>query len=57
MKNSTKGLLALLAVTMLAFAGVSATQAAEKVVTKTTTIVTPYVQEDYAKTADNFCSV
>ena len=54
MKNSTKGLLALLAVTMLAFAGVSATQAAEKVVTKTTTIVTPYVQEDYAKTADNF---
>ena len=54
MKNATKSVMVLLALSVFAWASVSATQAAEQVVTKTTTVVTPYVQKDYVKTADNF---
>jgi OOP family OmpA-OmpF porin len=54
MRNATKSVLVLLAVSVFALAGVAASQAAEQVVTETTTVVTPYVQKDYVKTADNF---
>ena len=54
MKNATKSVMVLLALSVFAWASVSATQAAEQVVTKTTTVMTPYVQKDYVKTADNF---
>jgi OOP family OmpA-OmpF porin len=54
MTYSTKSGLAFLAAALFVFAAVCATQAAEQVVTKTTTIATPYVAEDYVRTADNF---
>ena len=54
MRHSMISVFALVSASVLAFAVVPGTQAAEQVVTKTETIVTPYVQEDYVKTADNF---